>query len=104
MVFSSNVGVSDIVSLGSLGYQVYAGEEGRRLQRSGLRDQRAAQDEAQAAAVSSARRAAEAANRARRKAPDLDVLLGNELKPRSGKRDSIDVDRLLLGRPGVLGY
>jgi hypothetical protein len=52
-------------------------------------------------ALSEARTAVETERQATQKQPDLTVLLDGE-SPQMGSQ-SMDLDRLLLGRPGLLG-
>lgn len=85
-----------------LGYSAFSGERQAAAARQGRRDQEQAQKQAETAAISQQRQADEAENRARQKTPDLNVLLSRELKPKPSPT-SIDADRLLLGRPGLLG-
>ena len=90
------------IALASLAYGVASGERQANVQRQGRRSQEQAQKQAETAVVREARTAEEADNRAKQKTPDLNVLLADELQPKPGK-DSIDANRLLLGRPGLLG-
>lgn len=83
-------------------YGVVSGERQAGVQRQARRDQEKAQDDAMAATVREARTAEEEANRARQRSPDVDVLLGDQQRRAPGP-NSIDADRLLLGRPGLLG-
>lgn len=92
-----------IIAGAGLLYSGYSGERQASMARKGKRDQDEAQAKAENAAVSQARQAEEAENRARQKSPDLNVLLARELKPKPAQ-GSIDANRLLLGRPGLLGY
>lgn len=92
-----------VIAAAGLGYSAYAGERQQAAAKKGLRLQEEAQNEAQTAAIRDARVADEEENRARQKTPDLNVLLADQMTPRSGPT-SIDADRLLLGRPGLLGY
>lgn len=68
-----------------------------------MRLQEKTQREAEVAAIREARIGEEEENRARQKRPDLNVLLADQLMPKPGAT-GIDADRLLLGRPGLLGY
>jgi hypothetical protein len=86
----------------SLAYGVHSGERQAKSARRGLRLQEQAQNDAQSAAIREARIGEEEENRARQKGPDLNVLLADQLKPKRGP-DTMDVDRLLLGRPALLG-
>ena len=81
----------------------YFGVKQEQAAKKGLRLQDQAQNQAEAAAASQARQAQEDENRARQRAPDLSVILGDQLTAKPGK-NGIDADRLLLGRPGLLGY
>lgn len=94
---------SAVTAIAALGYGVYSGERQAKAAKKGLKLQQRAQQEAHAAAVSQARAADEAEGRARQKTPDLNVLLGDQLTAKPGPT-SVDADRLLLGRPGLLGY
>jgi len=95
--------VQAAVALASLAYGIYAGETQSAVARKGRREAKDAQRKAEDAALSDAKLAEQEENRARQKTPDLNVLLGDQsLRPRPGK-GSIDVDRLLLSRPGLLG-
>lgn len=86
---------------GALGYGIYQGEQQAKLQRQGLRQQRQAEKTAEVRAVSEARRGEMADAAARRKAPNLDVLLGGE--PAKPGPSGMNADKLLLGRPSLLG-
>lgn len=94
--------VQAAVAIASLAYGVYAGETQSAVARKGRREAKDAQRKAEDAALSDAKLAEQEENRARQKSPDLNVLLGDVLRPKPGK-GSIDVDRLLLSRPGLLG-
>lgn len=85
-----------------LGYQVYAGEQQAKAQRKNYDLQKKTQQQAEAAAVETDRRAQEDLKRARKKQPDLNVLLGDLMKPKPGPAD-VNADQLLLGRPSLLG-
>lgn len=86
----------------ALGYQVYAGQKQAKLQKQGLAAQEREQTNAENRALRSDRQASIAENRAQQRAPDLGVLLGDQQAPKPGPT-GIDADRLLLGRPGLLG-
>lgn len=86
-----------------LGYSIYSGQRQQAAAKKGLGLQQRAQKEAETASIREARLADEEQNRARQKSPDLNVLLGDQLMSKPGQT-GIDVDRLLLGRPGLLGY
>src|SRR5262245_549434 len=94
---------SAAVAVVGLGYAIYSGEQQRRAAKKGLQQQQAAQNQAQAAAISQARQAEEEEQRARRKSPNLAVLLGEQQKGAPGSK-GVDSERLLLGKPGLLGY
>ena len=94
---------SAVIAAASLGYGAYAGEEQASARRRGQRQQERAQDAAESAAVREGRVADEEANRARRKKPDLTSILEDASRQRTGATPSIDPDRLLLGRSGLLG-
>lgn len=85
----------------NLGASVYAGEQQAKSQRKGLRQQNMAQQEAENRALRQDREGQIAENRANRRAPDLNVLLSQQL-PKPGAT-GIDSERLLLGRQGLLG-
>lgn len=90
------------LSAASTGYGVYAGEEQAQAGRRAKRDQDKAQTAAENAAASGARRAEEDERRARQRSPDLTGLLERERKrPGPG---GIQIDQLLLGTSGVLGF
>jgi hypothetical protein len=99
------VEVASLIVAGlGLAYGAYSGERQAGAQRQGRRDQERAQGQAEAAVVSEGRRAEEEENRARQRSPDLSVLLQDQTRqPRAGS-DGIDTNRLLLGRPGLMGY
>lgn len=96
------VGSAIIAGL-ALGYGVYSGEEQSRVQKVGLRRQKDAQDKAERDASVQARQAEEGENRARQKSPDLGVLLADVAGGFRPSQGSVNADRLLLGRPGLLG-
>ncbi|MEY5098085.1 MAG: hypothetical protein RJA36_804 [Pseudomonadota bacterium] len=89
-------------AVASLAYGVYSGENQKKVAKKGLRLQDQAQQDAQDAAIRDATLAEEETNRARQKTPDLNVLLADQMKPKASQ-SAIDADRLLLGRPGLLG-
>jgi hypothetical protein len=93
---------NNFLAVGSTGYSIYAGEEQARASRQGRRMQERAQGEAKDVTVRQARIGEEAENKARANRPNLDVLLGDELTNKPGPA-GIDANRLLLGRPGLLG-
>lgn len=95
-------GVLAGAAVASLAYGIYAGERQASEARKGVRRQQAAEQQAEAAAMAETRRAEQEENRARQQAPNIDVLLGDR-PPKPGPK-GIDADRLLLGRPGQLGY
>lgn len=94
--------VNAAVQVAALAYQAVAGEQQRKAGQRGRRDAQQAARLSEDAALSEQRRAEEAENAARQKSPDLNVLLGDERKRKPGP-GSIDVDKLLLGRPKLLG-
>ena len=94
---------SAIISGLALGYGVYAGEAQQSAARKGMRLQQTAQREAENSAIREAKIGEEQEKRAKAQSPDLNVLLADQLRPKVS-RDSINADRLLLGRPGALGY
>lgn len=92
-----------IIAGAGLLYSGYAGERQATAARKGKHAQEKAQDAAEAASISQARQASEDEKRARQKTPDLNALLARELQPKPAQ-GSIDTNKLLLGRPGLLGY
>lgn len=86
----------------ALAYGVHSGERQAKEAKKGLRLQERAQQDAQDAAIRDANLAEEEANRAKQKSPDLNVLLADQMKPKASQ-SAINADRLLLGRPGLLG-
>lgn len=92
---------SAVVAAAALGYGVYAGEEQAKATRLGRRQQERTQKQAEARAISEARRAEMAEAASRRKSPNLDVLLAGE--PAKPGPAGMNADKLLLGRPSLLG-
>jgi hypothetical protein len=92
-----------LISLTSAAYGAYAGEKQHQTAKKGLRLQEKAQQEAKDSTVRAARIGEEEEAKARQKPPDLNVLLADQLNPKPSQQ-SINSDRLLLGRPGPLGY
>jgi uncharacterized protein HemX len=92
-----------MIALAGLGYGIYSGEEQKRQAKAGRKRQEQQQRKAEHAAVAAQRRADDQERRASEKTPDLNVLLGDQALPKPGTR-GVNADRLLLGRPGVLGY
>ncbi len=86
----------------SLAYGIDSGQKQQAAAKKGLRLQEQAQQDAQDAAIRDATLAEEETNRVRQKTPDLNVLLADQMKPKASQ-SAIDADRLLLGRPGLLG-
>lgn len=93
--------VTAVTAIAALSYGLYSGERQAATAKKGLRLQDEAQTKAEALAASDARQAAEADKRASQKSPDLNVLLGDQ-QPRANQQ-SINTDRLLLGRSKLLG-
>lgn len=93
---------SAVAAVAALGYGVYAGERQHAAGRENRRMQERAQEDAEDAALREARIGEEEEKRARQKSPDLNVLLQDQLQQKPGP-NGIDANRLLLGRPGLLG-
>lgn len=96
-------GAQTIISLGALTQSVNAGEQQHRAARRNLRAQEDQQAKAETQAKRQARQADEEENRARRRSPDLGVLLNDVANGFRPTESSVRADRLLLGRPGLLG-
>lgn len=94
--------VAALAAIGQLAYGVYSGERQAAAQRAGVRDQKAAQQEAKQAALHQERLSQLAEGAASAKAPDLNVLLGAQQAPKAGPR-GINMSQLLLGAPRLLG-
>lgn len=92
-----------LVAAASLAYSGYAGQQQKSAAKKGMRLQEEAQQEAQNAAISTSRKAAEDEKRARAQAPDLNVLLADQQKFKGGSQ-GINAEKLLLGKPSALGY
>jgi len=91
------------VALVALAYQAYVGETQRAAASKGRRLAQEAAREGEAAALAEAKRGEIEENRARALQPDLSVLLDDSNRRRQKAADAINVDRLMLGRPGALG-
>jgi uncharacterized protein HemX len=95
-----------IIALGlsalGTGYSVYSGQQQAVKQKENLDLQQKAQQQAETSAVNQDRLAQENQKRARKKSPDLNVLLGDLMKPKPGPA-GVNADQLLLGRPSLLG-
>lgn len=91
------------ISLGALAQSVNTGEQQKRGAKRSLRAQQDEQAKAEARAKRQARQADEDENRARRRSPDLGVLLNDVANGFRPNESSVRADRLLLGRPGLLG-
>lgn len=87
----------------ALGYGVYSGERQNDMARQGVRRQEEQQRKAEAAALAEQARADQEQNRARKKSPDLGVLLNDVAAGFRPSQQSVRSDQLLLGRPGLLG-
>lgn len=94
---------SAIVAGLALAYGAVAGERQHSEQRRGQRAQEAAQNAAERDASAQERTAEQEANRARNRQPDLGVLLNDVAQGFRPTQNSVNADRLLLGRPGLLG-
>ena len=94
---------SAIIAGASLAYGVYSGEQQAKAAKKGLNLQQQAEKDAENSAIRDARLSEEAENDAKKKGPDLGVLLGDQATPKPSPT-SVDLDRLLLGRSGALGY
>lgn len=96
------VGSAIIAGLG-LAYSVYAGEGQKAEAKKALARQQVAEQKAERQAAAQTRAADEATNSARKKQPDLGVLLADVANGFRPTASSVRADRLLLGRPGLLG-
>lgn len=96
--------VSAAAAVAALGYSIFAGERQAGATRKGLRLQERTQYEAQNAAIREAKIGEEEEKRAKQKSPDLNVLLADQMLPKKPGQTGVDANRLLLGRPGSLGY
>lgn len=100
--------VGGIVGLSMVAGSVYQGEQGRRVQKRALRDQEAAQRQAEINIVRQRQENEMETNRVRQKTPDLSGILASAQRPRDQTTLltgplGVDPERLRLGRSTLLG-
>lgn len=96
--------VSAVTAIAALGYGIYSGQQQQAAARKGLHLQLQAEKNAENAAIREAKIGDEEEKRAKQKSPDLNVLLADQMLPKKPGQTGVDANRLLLGRPGSLGY
>ena len=93
------------LAVGSLASSVYQGQQGAKQQKRALKAQQQAQEQAEAQAISEQRRAEMETNKANRKTPDIEAILGGERTAGPGATmltgpTGVDPNQLVLGKLG----
>lgn len=99
--------VSTIIAGAALAYGVYSGEEQRAAAKTGRREQRQAQQQAESAALAEARVAEQERAKANAKTPDIPSILSATSRPKGTSLYAgplgADQSLLQLGKPKLLG-